>query len=830
MPYERTQTKTKYLWKGILFLLALSLSILSIYFLPKEKFVRNVEAVNVLTNPSFTGGLTGWDLGGEVQGFPVYDSSIYQNSIGSVRSTVAANEWGAGYLSQSLTTVIIPNSTTTLSFYWRSTYSGFCGAGQDRNISVILTGPNGEVRVGDIKITTNTTTWYLFSANISSLIASYSMDTIIVKMGQTNTCSGSSNIWLDNFILDTTPPPNTAPTAPTSLLTNGLTNPINITANPYFSAIFNDPDSGNTGNYYQIQVNTENTFTGTTMWDSGQVSMTPTAVGSRSPNINYNGTALSFANKTFYWRIRFWDNNGAVSPYSATAQFTTNTVPTAPTDLRVNGIAGLPVITTTTPYFSAIFNDDGNSGIYYQIQVNTNNTFTGTSMWDSGQTSMTTTAPGIRSPNITYNGTALTLNGASYYWRIRFWDESGSASPYSAVAQFTMASPPTFTAFTNNGPVNPGDTITFSATATFPPSSNGINFLVCKTPGSYWSGCDGGIEDTFCSIGGDAVNPSCTFTVPIPNPDGNINVYPYVFDEDTELPASGSLQGSTQSFTVNNVAPVITNTSINGGSAITLTENGTKSVSITTTVTDNNGCSNPEISSVLGYLYPTPTSSYTNCDTAAEANGVSCYPEITCNQVGATCTGSTDSSADYTCTTNLQYYSLGTDTTAKNATDTWKTTIKATDNNSSVTATEISTGVEVNSLLGYNITPSINYGNLLVGQSNNPLNKTTTITNLGNTGLTHTTLGTNMCANYPTCTGAQIAVGNQRYALNATTPYTSGAVLGTTASNVATNIRPTTDTQAYPVNIWWGIRIPDGTATGQYDGLNTLNGNVWNGW
>ncbi|MFC1658222.1 hypothetical protein ACFL1D_02425 [Candidatus Omnitrophota bacterium] len=40
--------------------------------------------------------------------------------------------------------------------------------------------------------------------------------------------------------------------------------------NPEFSAIFDDPDTGDHADYYQIQVNTASGFTGTMIWDSGK--------------------------------------------------------------------------------------------------------------------------------------------------------------------------------------------------------------------------------------------------------------------------------------------------------------------------------------------------------------------------------------------------------------------------------------------------------------------------------------------------------------------------------------------------------------------------------
>ena len=112
---------------------------------------------------------------------------------------------------------------------------------------------------------------------------------------------------------------NTAPTAPTQLQTEGTSNPQTVTdLTPEFSAIFNDPNDGDTSNYYQIQVNTNSDFTGTVMWNSNKTSMTSTSNGSRSPQISYAGTAFpQVGKKIYYWRIKFWDVGGLESPWSS---------------------------------------------------------------------------------------------------------------------------------------------------------------------------------------------------------------------------------------------------------------------------------------------------------------------------------------------------------------------------------------------------------------------------------------------------------------------------------------------------------------------------------
>jgi hypothetical protein len=251
---------------------------------------------------------------------------------------------------------------------------------------------------------------------------------------------------------------NAAPTAPTNPYSNndtaqsGQTNPTDITdTSPAFSAIYNDPDPGDTANKYRVEVNTQSDFLGTTMWDSGPsgTSMANTTEGNRCPDIIYAGSALADAT-TYYWRITFWDDDGAQGTVSATQQFTTTTLvnaaPTAPTTPYSNnttaqsGQTNPTDITDTTPAFSAIYADPdpGDTANKYRVEVNTQSDFLGTTMWDSGAsgTTMADTTEGNRSPDIIYAGSAL-ADATTYYWRITFWDDDGAQGTVSATQQFT---------------------------------------------------------------------------------------------------------------------------------------------------------------------------------------------------------------------------------------------------------------------------------------------------------------------------------------------------------------------------------------------------------
>ncbi len=317
---------------------------------------------------------------------------------------------------------------------------------------------------------------------------------------------------------------NTAPSAPSSLLTESSTNPTQVTdLTPEFSAVFSDTETPDTGNYYQIQVNTNNTFTGTVMWDSTKTAFSPVVSnGARSQDISYAGTTLSLNGDVYYWRIKFWDNHDTQneSSWSSVAQFTMGTTPNTPSSLQTEGANNPTKVTDITPEFSAVFSDPDtpDTGNYYQIQVNTNNTFTGTVMWDSTKTALSpVVVNGARSQDISYAGTTLSFNGTTYYWKITFWDNSNSQGQWSATAQFTMdGNPLAPTTLLTGGETNPTRIISltpyFSAIYSDPNGDIGSSYEIEINTNNSFSGTvmwDTGQLST--SVNNNARSPNYTY-------------------------------------------------------------------------------------------------------------------------------------------------------------------------------------------------------------------------------------------------------------------------------------------------------------------------------
>jgi hypothetical protein len=233
-----------------------------------------------------------------------------------------------------------------------------------------------------------------------------------------------------------------APTSPTNLFVEGQTNPVGVTSTtPKFSAIYNDPNAGDSANKYRVQVSTSSSFS-SVYWDSGTTTMATTSEGNRSPDITYAGSWLT-ASTTLYWRILFVDiegNNGAWSTEGSTF-VRANLAPSSPTDLLTEGQTNPVGVTTTAPKFSAIYNDidPGDSANKYVIQVSTFSSFFPI-YWNSGTSTMATTTEGNRSPDISYAGSAL-IASTTYYWRIKFIDIGSNEGAWStSTATFSIAS------------------------------------------------------------------------------------------------------------------------------------------------------------------------------------------------------------------------------------------------------------------------------------------------------------------------------------------------------------------------------------------------------
>jgi len=157
---------------------------------------------------------------------------------------------------------------------------------------------------------------------------------------------------------------------------------------------------------------------------------------------NTGSTITSTANRYIQYRAILSTNNTQVTPELTSVTLDYNLKPTAPTNLLTNDLTNPDNVTDTTPYFSAIFNDESDLANKYRIQVDDDSGF-GSTLWDSGSsgTAMANCTDGDRCEDITYGGTSTDLQwGIKYYWRIKYWDDQGVEGDWNTEeAYFIMA-------------------------------------------------------------------------------------------------------------------------------------------------------------------------------------------------------------------------------------------------------------------------------------------------------------------------------------------------------------------------------------------------------
>jgi alpha-L-rhamnosidase len=110
--------------------------------------------------------------------------------------------------------------------------------------------------------------------------------------------------------------------------------------------------------------------------------------------------------------------------------------PAAPTDLRCEYLSNPMGIDVQKPRFSWVLHHSERAQVQtaYQILVAGSDDDLGRDaggVWDSGKVNSSD------STQVVYAGKALS-SGKTYYWKVRYWDTTSNASPYSGTTQFEM--------------------------------------------------------------------------------------------------------------------------------------------------------------------------------------------------------------------------------------------------------------------------------------------------------------------------------------------------------------------------------------------------------
>lgn len=425
---------------------------------------------------------------------------------------------------------------------------------------------------------------------------------------------------------------------------------------------------------------------------------------------------------------------------------------------------------------------------------------------------------------------------------------------------FVVNHPPVFSSLSNTGNINPNGTITWNTTSydnDTLQTNDQVRVIVCRTAGISNGACTG---TTWATSTLTASNAATSTTLFAPYPDGLYDAFVYIVDTHNHA-ATSTLQASSSSFRVNNVAPTVAAASISledTDSAVDpltlLTPNSTSGpFKVKFTASDNNSCVNlssgNEITTVIANIYRSGITQ-TGCDQSGEYNSNNCYvnasplfsPEITCTQDGGSCSGSSDDSSTWTC--NFSLWFNADPTSGAGASDTqffaqnWLTSVQISDDNfATSTLTEGSSGKELSTFLAFDVSStSIPYGSLEPNSNVISLATSTDLRAVGNIGLDQDLFGDTMCTTWTTAdscdnngyqAGSDILVANQKFATSNVVYASSQAyplTASSTPSELLINIPKTTATSSVQVKYThWGIAIPAAiTTSGSYTGQNTI--------
>jgi hypothetical protein len=433
---------------------------------------------------------------------------------------------------------------------------------------------------------------------------------------------------------------------------------------------------------------------------------------------------------------------------------------------------------------------------------------------------------------------------------------------------FNMNSRPTLTSATPAGAINPGDTLTFTSVSSDPdsdPAADNLFLVVCANPGDYnttTNTCDANFIASTTGSQTDDVN-AATGTASILR-DGTRSAHAFLVDQHGHE-ALGS--GENVDYTVNNVAPTIVSGDVvlNGGTDIILSNAAageTTGLTLDFTVTDANSCMNEsdtpgsEISGIQAAIYRTsvgtstgggcnPTDSTYNPNFCYESSQAPAVWNLNCTATTTSCTGPTDDTIIYECTFPLWFLADPTDD-GPHVADSWSAAVAGIDDQFATSSlTEGDTPVPLISAPYFSlVTAEIPYGGLAPGEGFTTLGvreedggaATTTIQNIGNTGLDQELDGSAMCPTFVSTSSdcslagtSTVFAQSQRFGASAV-PYLDAAsfVLPTTSVGspafLDLNVIETTATSTFAEGLtYWGIEVPSAvTVAGTYTGLNTF--------
>jgi len=211
------------------------------------------------------------------------------------------------------------------------------------------------------------------------------------------------------------------------------------------ASAFSDPDDGDTHAASQWQIDD-------TPWDYQSPAFDSGMDITNLPSISVPYGKLTTSN-LYWWRVRYQDNHGAWTDWSAETSFTTTGAPNQQPNQPGNAApAGGATGVSLTPIMEAsAFSDpdDGDSHAASQWQIDDDPWDFSSPAFDSGTDTTNLTSISVPSGKLTYS--------ALYYWRVRYQDSHGAWSAWSEEAHFntmsasTDSTPPTTPSVADDG-------------------------------------------------------------------------------------------------------------------------------------------------------------------------------------------------------------------------------------------------------------------------------------------------------------------------------------------------------------------------------------------
>ena len=224
--------------------------------------------------------------------------------------------------------------------------------------------------------------------------------------------------WSDETSFTTS---NRPPDQPINISPADGASGVNLASTLQASA-FSDPDDGDIYTTSQWQVTTSPGDYSHPVFDSGE----------DNPDSSYMAMASGTleGSTTYYWRVRYRDDHGDWSDWSAETSFTTlDRPPDRPTNLSpADGVTDAPPDPTLR---ASLFSDPdtGDTHAASQWQLTSISGDYSNPVFDSGADSYRLTAISIPPQRLDYDTT--------YYWRLRYQDNHGTWSDWSAETSFT---------------------------------------------------------------------------------------------------------------------------------------------------------------------------------------------------------------------------------------------------------------------------------------------------------------------------------------------------------------------------------------------------------